>query len=120
MPRAHATKKSRGVALLLVDVINAFEFEGSGPLAKAAARQAPRIRRLTMRAREAGVPVIYVNDNFGQWRSDFHAIVDACSRPGRPGASTSEMLRPTGSDYFVLKPQHSGFYSTRWIYSWRT
>lgn len=99
-------------ALILIDVINGFAFPGSGPLVRAASKAAPRIARLAERAREAGAPVIYVNDNFGRWRSDFKATVRACAAPGQPGRPIVERLRPHADDYFVLKPQHSGFYST--------
>jgi nicotinamidase-related amidase len=98
--------------LLLVDVINGFDFTGSESLVRAAERAAPRIEQLAARAREAGIPVIYVNDNFQRWRSDFAATVDACTRPDQPGKRVSERLRPHEHDYFVLKPQHSGFYCT--------
>jgi nicotinamidase-related amidase len=100
------------VALLLIDVINAFDFEGSERIVAAAAEAAPRIRALADRARTAGVPVVYVNDNFGQWRSDFRATVQACTAPDAPGREVSRLLKPKEGDYFVLKPLHSGFFST--------
>jgi nicotinamidase-related amidase len=99
-------------ALLLIDVINAFDFEGSGPIVRAAERAAPRIDRRAQRAREGNVPVIYVNDNFGQWRSDQEATFRACTREGQPGRRISRRLHPHEGDYYVVKPQHSGFYST--------
>lgn len=103
-----------GVALVLIDVINAFDFPGSGPLIRAAAKAAPNIERLAQDARANRVPVIYVNDNFGQWSSDFRATVAACTAPERPrhARAVAERLRPMAGDYFVLKPQHSGFYAT--------
>lgn len=100
------------MALVLIDVINAFDFPGSGAIVRAATKATPQIERLTARARELDVPVIYVNDNFGQWRSDFKSIVAVCTQPDKPGRETSARLRPEPGDYFVLKPQHSGFYST--------
>ena len=106
------TASANGVALLLVDVINAFDFHGSGPLIRAADAASHGIARLAGRARRRGVPVIYVNDNFGQWRSDFQAIVTACSAAERPGSASVLRLLPQQIDYFVLKPQHSGFYCT--------
>lgn len=99
-------------ALLLIDVINAFDFEGSAPLVEAATLAAGKIAALRQRARAAGVPVIYVNDNFGRWRSDLHAIVRACSEPDKPGREVTRALTPGEDDYFVLKPRHSGFYRT--------
>jgi nicotinamidase-related amidase len=100
------------LALLLIDVINGFDFEGSDGLVQAALRAAPNIVALRERAREAGVPVIYVNDNFGRWRSDFRKTVEACSKPDQPGHAVTQLLVPGEHDYFVLKPRHSGFYCT--------
>ena len=100
------------LALVLVDTINAFDFEGSEPLVVAAERASRCIETLARRARAAGVPVIYVNDNFGQWRSDFRATIEGCTAPGKPGREVSLRLRPEKDDYFVLKPMHSAFYAT--------
>jgi nicotinamidase-related amidase len=61
--------------------------------------------------KKAGVPVVYVNDNFGRWKSDFRRTVEHCARHGR-GHEVVESLRPEENDYFVLKPKHSGFFST--------
>ena len=59
------------LALLLIDVINDFEFEGAEVLFKQALPAARTIAALKHRAGQAGIPTIYVNDNFGKWRSDF-------------------------------------------------
>ena len=99
-------------ALLLVDVINLFDFPRGVALARRALGPARRIARLRARAHAAGVPVIYVNDNWGRWRSDFKAIVADCSRPERPGAPIAKLLEPTARDFFVLKPHLSGFHDT--------
>jgi nicotinamidase-related amidase len=115
---ATARSKSRihvpthGTALLLIDVINDLAFDGAGPLVRAAGPMAMRLAALTRRARHAGVPVIYVNDNFGQWRSDFRRTVAHCTALKSPGHIVSRRLRPTPRDYFVLKPKHSGFFAT--------
>jgi nicotinamidase-related amidase len=98
------------VALLIIDMVNAFDFEGAGamlPRARAAARA---IASLKQRARHAGVPVVYVNDNFGRWRSDFHDVLERCLRSA--GREIAALLRPDKDDYFVLKPKHSGFQYT--------
>lgn len=99
-------------ALILIDVINAFEFDGNEAMVEAATRAAPAIEALSKKARAAGVPVIYANDNFGQWRSDFRATVEACSARGSAGKDITQRLRPHEGDYFVLKPRHSAFYAT--------
>ena len=98
--------------MLLIDVINDLAFDGSGPLVEQAEPMASRLAVLKRRATAAGVPAIYVNDNFGQWRSDFRRTVAHCTARSSPGRVVSRRLRPTKSDYFVLKPKHSGFYDT--------
>jgi len=101
------------VAFLLVDVINDFEFdEGAEDLFRFALPAAKRIARLKARATEAGIPSIYVNDNFGKWRSDFRALVGHCIDDDTRGRPLAELLKPTDEDYFVLKPKQSGFYLT--------
>ena len=99
-------------ALLLVDVINLFDFPGGASFARRAIRPARNIARLRARAHRAGVPVVYVNDNFGRWRSDFNTLVAACRALGKPGAPIAELLTPTRRDFFVLKPHLSGFHET--------
>jgi nicotinamidase-related amidase len=101
-----------GTALLLIDVINDLAFEGSEALVTQAESMAARLARLKHRAAAAGVPIIYINDNFGQWRSDFRRIVAHCTARSSPGHRVSRRLRPTARDYFVLKPKHSGFFGT--------
>jgi nicotinamidase-related amidase len=73
---------------------------------------ARQIAALKRRARQEGVPAIYVNDNFGRWRSDFRGLVERCRTPGAPSRPIVELLTPAEEDYFVLKPKHSGFYAT--------
>jgi nicotinamidase-related amidase len=101
-----------GTALLLIDVVNDMAFEGSELLIRQAEPMAPRLATLKRRARRAGIPAIYVNDNFGQWRSDFRQTVAHCTARSSPGRRVSMRLRPSPGDYFVLKPKHSGFYDT--------
>jgi nicotinamidase-related amidase len=105
-------ERRSSVALLLIDVINAFDFAGCEGLVEAAARAAPNLVSLRNRARAAGVPVVYVNDNFGRWRSDFRQTVRACLRPEQPGHHVTAQLVPGEDDYFVLKPRHSAFFCT--------
>jgi nicotinamidase-related amidase len=97
------------IALLLIDVINDFDFPDQ--LLKYARPMARSLLHLKRRAQKAGVPIIYVNDNFGRWKSDFRRTVTHCERCGR-GRDIVRLLRPEENDYFVLKPKHSGFFST--------
>jgi nicotinamidase-related amidase len=100
------------VALLLLDVINDLEFEGGELLAPQALPAAEKIKELKQRAKVAGIPAIYVNDNFGKWRSDFKTLVAHVIDDRTRGREIAELLRPEDDDYFVLKPKHSGFFST--------
>ena len=99
-------------ALLVLDMISDFGFEGGAAIARAALPVARRIARLAERARRARVPVIFVNDNLGRWRSDLPSIVRHCSRAGSRGAAILECLEPQRQDYGILKPKHSGFFAT--------
>jgi nicotinamidase-related amidase len=100
------------VALLIIDMINAFDFEGAEAVLPRALAAARAIAALKRRAREAGVPVVYVNDNFGRWRSDFRSLLQHCLKESVRGKPIAELLRPDEEDYFVLKPKHSGFQFT--------
>ena len=105
-----APDKSK-TALLLIDVINDFDFEQGQQLFQLALPVGKNIAALKQRARDAGIPSIYVNDNFGRWQSDLNKIVDHCLNDGK-GKSFVEIVVPADDDYFVLKPKNSGFYST--------
>jgi nicotinamidase-related amidase len=100
------------VALLIIDCINDLEFPEGEQLLRHALPMAREIRALKERAKRTGVPVIYVNDNFGRWQSNFNSQVEHCLNDGVRGQPIAELLAPDADDYFVLKPKHSGFYST--------
>lgn len=99
-------------ALLLIDVINDLEFDGGERVLRFAKKMAPRLARLKARAYAKNIPVIYVNDNFGKWQSDFRAQVSHCLDDGVRGEPIARLLQPTERDYYILKPKHSGFFAT--------
>src|SRR3954467_14356883 len=82
------------VALLLIDVINDLEFPEGDQLLRYALPMARQIASLKARARREQIPIIYVNDNFGRWRSNFTAQVEHCLRDGVRGQSVVELLQP--------------------------
>lgn len=100
------------VALLLIDVINDLEFEEGQRLIEYALPMARNIVQLKLAAKKRGVPCVYINDNFGQWQSDFKHLVARCVKDGVRGAPVARELAPQRDDYFVLKPRHSGFFQT--------
>jgi len=100
------------VVLILIDLINDFEFDGADPMFTNTLAIAQPTAKLKKNAKAAGIPVIYVNDNFGKWQSDFRKLVDHCLQDNVKGRPIAQLLRPDERDYFVLKPKHSAFYST--------
>ena len=100
------------VALLLIDVINDLEFAGNASLVRQAKPMAEAIAALKRRSRAAGIPAIYVNDNFGRWQSNFQQQVAHCLLDDASGQFLAERLQPEPDDYFVLKPKHSGFFAS--------
>lgn len=100
------------IVLLLIDVINDLEFPEGEQLLQHALPMARRLAEFKRQLRAQKVPAIYVNDNFGRWRSDFRAQVEHCLNDGVRGEPLVRLLHPEEDDYFVLKPKHSGFNST--------
>jgi len=103
---------SSAIALVIVDVLNALDFPGGDEFLPRALKAAENIAALKRRASELGIPSIYVNDNGGRWRSDLRKLLELCTREGVPGRPLGRLLAPAPEDYVVLKPKHSGFYST--------
>ena len=106
------TPDSSPVALLIIDMINDLEFPGGEDLLEPAITAAEKIAALKKRAKALKIPVLYTNDNFGRWRSDFKELVDHCLNDGVRGEKLAHLLRPEHDDYIVLKPKHSIFYAT--------
>jgi nicotinamidase-related amidase len=101
-----------GVGLLIIDMINDLGFEGGEAIRPKAETAADVVLRLRRDADRLGTPVVYVNDNYGQWHSEKSKIVSACQARDKPGRRLVERIKPRDKDYFVIKPQFSGFYST--------
>ena len=93
-------------------MISDWQFEDADKLVGPALDIAPAIMRLKARCHEAGVPVLYVNDHHGEWRTDFAGVIARSLAQGGQGSEITAQLRPDADDYFVLKPMHSAFYAT--------
>lgn len=96
-------------ALLILDMVNCFDFDGAEDLERNAISAARRIDQLRRQFRERGWPIVYVNDNFGEWHSEASKLVARALDKDNP---ITELLAPTHDDYFIIKPQFSGFYAT--------
>lgn len=103
---------AHGAALIILDMMNLFDFDGG----RALSAQAESISKNILRLREyfdaVDLPVIYVNDNFMHWKADFREIVALYSKDGALGSTIANRLAPGDGHYHVLKPKHSGFLST--------
>lgn len=99
-----------GTALIVIDMINTYDHPDAEALRPSVARALPGVRRLIREAREAGAEIIWVNDNFGRWRSQHDELVDTAL--AGPHAELVEPVRPTDDALFVIKARHSIFYQT--------
>jgi nicotinamidase-related amidase len=97
-------------ALVVIDMINTYDHEDAERLRASAEEVVPVLGKLVERARKADVPVIYVNDNFGEWRSDHRALVEE-ALAGEYG-SLVEPIVPDDDAMFVVKARHSIFFET--------
>lgn len=99
-------------ALVILDMISCWTFPDAPALAAAALKVAPTVGHLKRRCRAKRIPVIYANDNSGQWRSDFQFVVKESLESTGDGGAITRLLEPDPEDYFVLKPKHSAFFAT--------
>jgi len=107
----NAPDKSK-TALLIIDMISDFEFVDGEKLFPHAETIAKNLVEFSKKVRKEKIPVIYVNDNFGKWRSDFKKQLKHSQSKSVRGHKIARMLTPKRDDYFVLKAKHSAFYST--------
>jgi nicotinamidase-related amidase len=108
-PRPAAAQRA---AILVLDVLTDFEFPDGARVRRALQARAQALCGFLARARTQVGPIIYVNDNFGEWRSDAPALMTRCTSPHRAGAALVRTLAPDADDQIVLKPRHSAFFGT--------
>src|SRR5215471_2718337 len=94
-------------ALLVIDAISDFEHEDGGALLASFRARLPAIRAALDRARESGMPVIYVNDHHGRWDGDARGLLEEAL--GGHGADVIADLAPRPGEPFLLKPRYSAF-----------
>lgn len=98
-------------ALLIIDMINDFNFTEGQILAVKTKRILAPILKLKSDFYKKELPVIYINDHYNLWQADFEKIIDYCSNE-----TSSEIIKKISpkknQDYFLIKPKHSAFYGT--------
>ncbi|WKB35683.1 isochorismatase family cysteine hydrolase [Terrilactibacillus sp. S3-3] len=104
-------QKRYPTALLIIDMINELKFSKAPLLLEEMKKKIiTPLAELRQRAKAAGIPIIYVNDNYGIWQSELNQIVNKAVKGA--GRELVEKIRPESDDFFVVKPKHSGFFST--------
>lgn len=101
-------------ALVVIDMLNTYDHEDANVLVPSVRKALPGMRSLIARARASSVPVIYVNDNFGQWRSHHGEILQAALAGHR--RDLVEPIVPDEESLFVVKARHSIFFETPLAY----
>src|SRR5690349_10900763 len=104
--------RPKQICLLIIDMINELKFDGAQDLLPFIRETARNIAKLKDRMKVEQLPIVYVNDNFGRWKSDFRTLVSRCLEEDENAKSVVQLLMPRQDDSFVLKPKHSGFYAT--------
>ena len=107
-PHAQVPRSDR--ALVLIDFINPLDFPGAEKLAAPALRAAKATLKLRDRFDRQGVAVVYANDNYGVWQSDFHGLVSQLTSRDDESGEIARLLAPRATDLTLLKPRHSAFY----------
>jgi nicotinamidase-related amidase len=102
--------EARGTAVVVIDMINTYEHPDAEVLVRSVRQALPGVRCVLGRARAAGVDVIYVNDNFGRWRSHHDELLDIALNG--PNSDLVDPVRPDEKSLFVVKARHSIFFQT--------
>jgi nicotinamidase-related amidase len=107
MPMINSNKK---YALLIIDMINDFDFINGDRLAEHTMAICPSLLKLKDFCKQQKVPIIYINDHYDLWKADLSTII-AHAQNAR-SAPIIQQIKPDEDDYFLIKPKHSAFYGT--------
>ena len=97
-------------ALLIIDIINDFQFKHGKALAEKTYAICPNIVKLKETMQKKHMPIIYINDHYDLWQADYNKIMDNCRNS--LSASIIAALSPDDEDFFLIKPKHSAFFGT--------
>ena len=102
--------KGNNPPLIIIDIINDFQFQHGEALSKQTTNIVQNIYQFKRYMYQHNHPVIYVNDHYQLWQANLEKILKKCTNPlSQPILS---LLRPADEDYFLIKPKHSIFYGT--------
>ncbi|MBD3110037.1 cysteine hydrolase [Bacillus sp. AGMB 02131] len=97
-------------ALLIIDIINHFQFEHGTRLLEQSLAFLPALIQLKQRAKIQQIPIIYINDHYNLWQADFKKIISHCTTDET--RHFLSQIQPDDDDYFLIKPKHSAFFGT--------
>lgn len=97
-------------AILFIDLINDFQFDGGEKLLTHTESILPNLLKLRQYADTKKLPIIYINDHYQLWQSEPNVIINHCTNPANK--HYMQQIKPRETDYFLIKPQHSAFYQT--------
>ena len=97
-------------ALVVIDMLTTYDFPDAEKLVPSAADVVPNISSLIARAQDEDVPIIYVNDNYGDWNSSIQELWDNAIDGKHP--ELVEPIKPPDDVSFVIKARHTVFYGT--------
>ncbi|MED4073636.1 isochorismatase family cysteine hydrolase [Priestia endophytica] len=97
-------------ALIIIDMINDFQFELGQELAQQTQKIVPYITMLKEICYKKGIPVIYINDHYNLWQANLDVILKNCQN--KRSSQILQKIKPKEDDFFLIKPKHSIFYGT--------
>jgi nicotinamidase-related amidase len=103
----HEIKNS---ALIIIDLINDFNFKHGSLLSKNTLNIIDNIVILRQFFINNKLPIIYVNDNYQVWTGNYLDIVDRCYN--NVSCRIIDKIFPGNDEYFVTKNKFSAFYCT--------
>ncbi|GKU85285.1 isochorismatase family cysteine hydrolase [Niallia sp. NCCP-28] len=101
---------SKNTAMLVIDMINDFKFAHGKTLAEKADKMLDSILSLKQNCVDKKIPIIYINDHYNLWKADIESILNYCHN--ETSSQLLDKIKPTKTDYFLIKPKHSAFYGT--------
>ena len=101
-------------AVIVVDMLNEYDHEDADVLVESVREALPAMRSVIERAHGQGTPVVYVNDNYGDWAAGRSELIERAVA-GR-ARDVVEPIAPREGTWFIAKARHSIFYETQLEY----
>jgi nicotinamidase-related amidase len=97
-------------AVIIADMLNAYDHEDAEPLVESVKEQLPQIVELRDRAEQADTLVVFVNDNHDAWEAGRQELIEKALDGEHP--ELVDPIAPRDPVPFLAKGRHSAFYQT--------